>query len=336
MKFTIFRSIFTIILLLSTAHLASQENVKHADKSKTFVDSVWLWEVKTKRSVIYIAGETHDHKLLPSELLSHELANAAYAPAATVFFEGVSTKRLNDALLSERVSPPTWGRLDAAIRKSVMEKEHLARSLGKTAPSVVATDVINFINRWPDFILAYDLYNLLLPISRDANQYRNEVGFLRWTETQYKNSAGYLKRSVLETPNNAAMKWSVNCGEPSDTQFLIDRILKSTVADAAETQELEQKIHLEFKDINGTSDALALLYEAHPLWEIVDKCNIKPRNVEWMQLIKPAIEKSDKPIMVVAGIGHIIGNSGLLALLCSDGYCSSRRIANAKEIQAAK
>jgi hypothetical protein len=338
MKIMIFKSIFVTLFLVGTNHLSSQEISGHLDKSKTLVDSVWLWEVKTERSVIYVAGEMHDHKLLPSEVLSHELAETAYKASALIFLEAIFYKRFSKDKLSERITTRTWEKLTEAVRKSVKEKQEEANFLGSFEPDESAKELMKFVDRLPNHLLIGEISALLSPVWKAAKNIRSEVGFLRQTMDQ-KNSSSALKHRMLEKDDSVEMSWKKHCGSPNDAQDQVELLLNTRNSKSLPFLDTEggAKLISLFK-YNETATAMFVnsVFNLDPTWKILNDCSVAPRNRDWMKRLKPEIEAADKPIMLVVGIGHVVGDTGLLALLCAEGYCKSRRIMNTEEIQAAK
>jgi uncharacterized protein YbaP (TraB family) len=60
--------------------------------------------------------------------------------------------------------------------------------------------------------------------------------------------------------------------------------------------------------------------------EVWHKCNILPRNREWLPKLIAALNSEQEKHVFLFGIGHILDDEGLLAMLRTAGYRDIRRI----------
>jgi uncharacterized protein YbaP (TraB family) len=325
-----------IAFLLFNTSSFSQEAKNEVGRDSTSVDSVWLWQIQTKKSSIFIAGEMHDHRLFSHEILSHHLAKTAYAASSLVFLEARFPKKFSKDRLSEKVTKLTWLELTEAIRKSVNDKQKETQVLGNMNPDEAAIELMKFVERVPNHLLLYELVPLLSPIPKDSRDTRSEIGFLKLIRDE-KKALSTANHRMLENEDQFEMMWKKHCGDPSDAQMQVDLLLELSRQNFFLIDQNDDKTTYLFKNNkNLTAAEFHLSSNSDPVWKVFDKCSVTPRTIAWMERLKPEIEAADQPIMVVVGIGHVVGDTGLLALLCAEGYCKSRRITNAEEIQTTK
>jgi uncharacterized protein YbaP (TraB family) len=326
--FRLFAHLIWLALLVSCAHRDSNQPAQPT--IFTEFESVWLWRVDTPQRQIYIAGDWHDHQLSANEKLSHRLAYSAYGSSSFVLLESIGTKRFSDKPLNSRLKPSTWEALAKAVRKSMEEKLRTMKNLSAKQRAIPLDDIVEFVNRVPDNLLHDDVLSmLLLPPEVQREQFRMERGFLRKIsqESQKINSE---KLGFLEIPNASYTAWSENCGKPSDLESLVRDILTEADQNAQGSVSAVQEVIAEFRSYSGTSESMNRLIQNTSLWETLNKCSVLPRNLEWIKTIKAQLGNDRQPLMVVAGIGHILGETGLLSLLCKEGYCGSQRIQEVK------
>jgi uncharacterized protein YbaP (TraB family) len=289
-------------------------------------DSVWLWQVDTPTRRLYIAGELHDHAIAPKEVISHRLAYEAYESSSRVLTESVNTTQLGKNQLKNSLTPSTWAALDKAIRKSVVTKLAANKNLTVQQRNVSIDDVVGVINSMSDARLFLTLPDILrpLPAAYDG-EFRNEVGFLKKIVTETHKDK-LTKQIAIETLDSSDTAWSQYCGQPSDTESLISEILNATGPNAQLTEKKIQELTNEFRSSSATIESITQRIKKTSYWETLNKCSVRPRNLEWMKRILQEIGLDKQPLMVVVGIGHVVGDTGLLSLLCKEGYCQSKRI----------
>lgn len=326
--FIAYEWIFILFLIFSAAALAAEKNA-HQTESDQLIDSVWIWEVKTKKSVILIAGELHDHVLSSHENLSHQLAETAQDVSSRIFLERIFTKRFTKNPLRDRIDEKSWALLSEAIRQSVREKQKQTNFLGNINVDVAANKILEFVNRIPSHLLLSEVSLLLAPV-KGANE-RSEKGFLMRISTD-KDATAFKKNEFLE-PNDAIEKvWSSNCADPKNDQNIIDFLLKQVGYGLESANDTVRKYFFEFRRKNATASSLNSISELSEAWKIEHRCHVASRNIDWMKVLKPVIDESSEPIMIVAGIGHVVGEKGLLALLCAEGHCDFKRLLTVEEI----
>jgi uncharacterized protein YbaP (TraB family) len=314
-----------LALLVSCAH--AQEKRNTLPVLTTAFESVWLWRIDTPSRQIYIAGENHDHLLSSNELISHRLAYSAYELSDRVLLESVSMKRLTDNQLKNRLTPQTWEELATLVRNSIASKKSLMKNSTADQTSIPVENIVEFVNRQSDRVLADFLPSLLLPTSADRDQLKLEKGFLKeiTLKTHNENSK---KVGFLEGQNAGDTAWLKSCGQPSDTELLVREILNATGHNSQNFIRTHKEFLTEYRSAKGTTESISKLIKSIPLWETLNKCTVLPRNFEWITKIKQELllSNSKQPLMIVVGIGHVIGDTGLLSLLCKEGYCQPKRI----------
>jgi TraB/PrgY/gumN family len=187
-------------------------------------------------------------------------------------------------------------------------------------------EFIEFVNRLPDSLLLITLPGMLLPME-DVMPQRNrtEIGFLK--KIHLEQDIKYLiKHNAIERPEEIDSFWTKNCGQVEDTELMVREILKATGPNVKKTVEAMQAVGSEFKNNAGTAELMTKRLQNAPLWKILDECSVHPRNLEWMKKIKYELDKDTQPLMIVVGIGHVVGETGLLSLLCKEGYCNARKL----------
>jgi uncharacterized protein YbaP (TraB family) len=301
----------------------SQSQSQSQLQKNSSVESVWLWQIETPTRRIYIAGEMHDHAITADENLSHLLANTAYDLSSHILIEAVDTDQLGNSLLKNRLSAPTWAALDTAIRYSVPKKLAINKDLTAAQRNTPIENIIDVINRMPDERLFRVLPTILLPLpDENSGAFRNEIGFLKKISSSV-NKGNLTKQTVIEKADEA---WSESCSKPSDTELLISEILIATGPNAHESESNIQDVVNEFRNTRASTASLTQRIENSLFWDILNKCTVRPRNLKWITKIKNELGKDKQPLMIVAGAGHVVGDTGLLSLLCKEGYCNSKRI----------
>jgi TraB/PrgY/gumN family len=326
--FRLFAHLICLTFLVSCAHRDSNQPSKPI--TFTEFESVWLWRVDTPQRQIYIAGDWHDHQLTANEKLSHRLAYSAYGSSSFVLLESIGTKRFSDNPLKSRLKPSTWEALATAVRESMAEKLRTIKNLSAEQQAIPPDDFVEFVNRVPDSLLPYDVFSMLLPPpGAEREQLRMEPGFLRKISQESPN-INPEKLGFLEMPSASYTAWSENCGQPSDLESLVREILTETDQNAQGSVRAVQEVIAEFRSYSGTSESMNRRMQNTSLWKTLNKCSVLPRNLEWMKTIKAQLGNDRQPLMVVAGISHVVGETGLLSLLCKEGYCQSQRIQEVK------
>lgn len=314
------------VVIAATNSYAQKEESKSSHNTPNIFESVWLWQVDTPHRQLYIAGDWHDHFLSSKETMSHRLAYLAYESSSRVLTESVGTKRLEQAQLKNRLMPVTWQTLDAAIRKSVAKKQTAMKNLSTNQRNVPVDNVVEFVNRLPDNLIADTLLSMLLPLpENEVEQIRVEIGFLKKI-TLNVNKEKIEKLDALEKPDVVYKTWSENCGLASDTESLVREILYETGQNAEQMQRKMGEVVSELRSTNATTESMTQRIQNLPLWKTANKCTVYPRNLEWIKKIKNEIGNDTQPLMVVVGIAHVIGDTGLLSLLCKEGYCQSKKV----------
>lgn len=322
----LYLQIFYIVSLAIVAvnAYAQKESKSFFNPPNTF-DSVWLWQVDTPNRLLYIAGERHDHALSSQEAISHELATTAYELSSRVLTESINNKWSGKDQLKSRLTPSTWVALDSAIRKSVASKLATKKDLATEQRNASIDDVVEVINRMQDGMLFLTLPGMLQPTPEKESQQRVENGYLKKiTIEKYENKTG--KQSALETSDAPNSLWLKNCGQPSDTESLIREILIETGPNAQKTEHRIQEDVNEFRSINATTESMTQQVINSVYWKTLNKCTVHPRNLEWIKKIKNELSNDKQPLMIVVGIAHVVGDTGLLSLLCKEGYCHSKRV----------
>lgn len=288
-------------------------------------ESVWLWQIDTPYRKIYIAGEQHNHALLPNEILSHRLASTAYELSSRVLIENIDTEWLGKDQLKTRLTASTWASLDAAVRKSVAIKLTTKKDLSVAQRNVPLNDIVEVVNRMQDGKLFLALPGMLQPAPEIENQLRLEIGYIRKIILDSSKDKT-AKHETLETSDAANKIWSKYCGLSSDAELLVLEILTETGLNAELSEKKLQQEANEFRSSNATTESMTQRIKNSAYWDIANKCSVRPRNLEWIKKILQEISTDKQPLMVVVGIGHVIGNTGLLSLLCKEGYCQSKRV----------
>lgn len=317
-----FKLLAVTCILMLTFNMISQAKEKNTAYESNDFESVWIWEIETPHRKIYLAAELHDHALSVNENLSHLLAETVYKLSSHVLTESLDSNKLSNSSLKNRLSATTWAELENAIQTSLKAKLDANRNITSAQRNVPIQDVIDVIGRMPDEQLFRILLQILRPLPEKEDVFRIEIGFLKRinSDPKYLNQT---KQSLIEKTDNF---WSEGCKKPGDTELMVSEILTETGKNANSTESRLQKIVNEFKNPNGTAASLNAHIENTALWSTLNKCTVRPRNLEWLEKIKNELNKDNQPLMIVAGAGHIVGETGVLALLCKEGFCKSKRI----------
>ncbi len=324
-----FSKLFFLAWLISAVSFAygQAKPTLQADAPTEF-ESVWLWRVNTPTRIIYIAGEQHDYPLAPHERLSHKLAYAGYESSSRVLLEGFNLNgRDSNRQLKDRLTAETWETLSDAVRKAMAIKLRSIEKLTDEQRATPADEFVTLINRWTDFSLLTGLPGLLLPLPDKAEPYKVEQGFLAKI-TKEQSSVNFKKIGFLELRNNVDQVWLDQCGQPQDTEQLVKKTLAEIDKFTKFPTNLERDFLNEFINPLATEDSIVRITQNRPMADVLDRCTVLPRNLQWVEKIKQelVLDKSTQPLMIVVGLGHVVGNTGLLQLLCKEGYCQSQRV----------
>ena len=85
-----------------------------------------------------------------------------------------------------------------------------------------------------------------------------------------------------------------------------------------------------FSKKNENTDELSHVFSSSSGWELLNKCNLLPRNKLWYPYLANALSTSGAPVSFNVGIAHFVGDDGLIAMLNRSGYTNIKRIYSIK------
>jgi len=140
---------------------------------------------------------------------------------------------------------------------------------------------------------------------------------LQWTitpglkgtfEIQY-NSEYARKIRYLESEHSASEAWHSTCNN-TDANILFEHGINDILKG--------RSFELDAQDIilshTNPEEKLDQLFRTNPIGEVLYRCVIAPRNIEWARHMKK-MHKTPRKIVFVVGAGHLIGHSSLNRLL---------------------
>ena len=296
-----------------------------SDSSQKVYESVWAWKLSTPTREVYLLGELHQFNITKDEQISHSLAKRIFDMPNQVFCEntaiadGYAGKRLQD-----RISASSWEKFKEAVQKAVAITPVFVKDV---PPQQISDNLINFLDKSNYYALKSIFPGMAITYQHRIQNHLN-----------FKTVPGFLQENVwskntkclfLEPKGHADTVWNQHCGVNDDA--LSEKLIRAYLPYFDQHNEVNQLdgsslAQTEFLRLDADKDSLSLILRRDRFASEANLCNLKPRNTAWFEVIKPQLAINGPPIVIIAGAGHIVGEYGLLSMLCQAGYCSAKRI----------
>ena len=291
-------------------------------------ESVWAWKLTTPLRDVYLLGEQHRFLVPKNVQISHSLGTQILAATNPLLCEN-SSRFIdpNPKQLKQRVSPETWLLLKEAIKAALNKStEHTPES-----PALLRAVDAELVK-----LNSQTYYNLMQVYPGWARSLINRTDIAKILAENVKAVPGFIaehgsKRCVYM--ESADFKNYLNPGcEVNDARY--EKLIMSHLPEfhkephaPFDWQDLKSDSYeTEFMRTYADTDSLEKVHNSLPDNDVFEQCNIKPRDERWMEIIKPQLTTKGPPLVIAAGSGHIVGQYGLLNMLCQAGYCGAKRI----------
>lgn len=287
--------------------------------------AVWAWEISGKDRTIYLLGEVHGFTGVKGDKVNYDLANTIYDLSDTVWVEA-SVVKSNDKpvekKLSARLKPETWMRVKKSLENSVNDVFNKKTSIEKN-------DFYQALVEEHDKQSAGQSYIGLLQLAsvRQLLLNRKENIFSGFGSYKRKQEINSKVKKIREIENGTISddQWRKLCDTDENAETIISGALNYFESDSSTAFEKTNDLKNIFSDPNSTVDDLEKT-AIGPEWNLVKKCNLIPRNREWLPIMLNALKSSGLPVAFNVGISHVVGEEGLLELLRKEGYKNIKRI----------
>lgn len=303
--------IWIIILVTLSATVSAQE--------KIIYQSTLAWKVTTENRIIYVVGERHNFYSVPDNInISHKLGIDIYNNSDAVYMEQKQVSfRENNPLISKSVSNKLWQDIEHVVKKTIS----LSKSLSENEKYNFSKNILNEIDDSSP-VSAYGNLIALNILSYDKKNKLKNINGLSYKIIKIDTESKNKKIIPIENNNSLSTAWFNYCSNSNESEILLTAALQhlqKPILFFATTLENSQYTFLlaTKKNINYRENLLITDEQADP---IILKCAIIPRNYDWIKKIQDDLKKQGKPLMILAGINHIIGDNGIISLLKNLGY----------------
>ena len=289
------------LVLLAIAVVAVPTSADDAPKAGA--DRLFLWTVTSDTNTIHLLGSIHvakpDFYPLPAEMT--EALEKSDALVVEVDISKLDVAALQKFMLEKGTYPPGDG-LSKHVKKETMDSlRRWCRESGANPKD---------LEQFRPWALAVTITTLQM----QKIGFRADLGI----DQHLLNLANEAKKPVLELESMLS-QLELLSGFPDDQQ---EAFLASTVDEADEMTETLNRMADAWK--RGDAEALAkVIYEPlkeHPEAKPVIEKLFDERNVAMAEKVEGYLKEKDKPYLVVAGAGHMVGDKGIVALLKAKGY----------------
>ena len=267
------------------------------------VDRLFLWEVTSDTNTVHLLGSIHvakpDFYPLPAEMT--EALEKSAALVVEVDISKLDVAALQKFMQEKGTYPPGDG-LSKHVKKQTMDSFRRWCKDNDIPPAA--------LEQFRPWALAVTITTLQM----QKVGFRADLG----VDQHLLNLANEAKKPVLELESMLS-QLELLSGFPDDQQ---EAFLASTVDEADEMTETLNRMADAWK--RGDAEALAKeIYEPlkeHPEAKPVMEKLFDERNAAMAEKVEAYLKEKDKPHLVVAGAGHMVGDKGIVALLKAKGY----------------
>jgi uncharacterized protein YbaP (TraB family) len=284
------------------------------------------WQITGAKSSIVLLGELHVFELNNTQVLDHSLVQDAYTLSDYFWIENPSSVNGPVAIArnSSKLSTTTWNVVNAKVKEVV---EILLPQRSDIEKNAIVLDTIRKIDELNPLDAVALLGQLAVPIYRKTKKGRITFtdGFTRTLLEKSKNLQD-KRIKFIEDADSAAKHWANRCNTTSDTESIFLAALKYFEIEMYATNSSQILTH-RFAELNEEKNDTSMhLPRPQAEMEVWHKCNVLPRNREWLPKLIDALNSEQEKHVFLFGIGHILGDEGLLAMLRTAGYREIRRI----------
>lgn len=309
--------------LLLYAILSATLSLTARAQEKVIYDSALAWKVTANNRVVYVVGERHNFFSIPDNIsINHKLGIDIYNNSSTIYIEQKQAAfRGKNLPISKSVSHKLWHDIEQIVNKIIS----IPKSLSESEKINFATKILNEINESSPTSAYGNLIALSIIENNAKNRLKNRLKNINGLSYEIRkiDSESINKKIIpIENNNSASNAWFNYCSKNNETEILLDAALqnlKQSPPSVVATLENSQHTFLQAtkKNINYHEK---LINNNDQIEQIISKCIIISRNNDWIKKIHDDLKIQGQPIMIIAGIDHVIGNDGILTLLKNMGY----------------
>lgn len=313
--FSIFKfSLFIFCLIFQTIAVSQTVSSSAA--------SVWAWEVKGKFKTVYLVGELHGFVGPASLRINHELGENIYKKSSAVWIEvpqNTEDKTLPATNLKNRIKTDTWLQTTRLVEQAVykLSTSNAEKKVKLYKEFITAVDMRDPLGAFFDLLTLQSLKaKTQIPM-----QLMPQLGLKAYLRRTQKDTTS-IKFLNIEAETSVAENWRRHCGDDES-----DHIVKVGLAYLENTLiPYDQPIQEAFLQPGSDLDSVMQVHMRGEIGDVLTKCTINPRNLEWLPKLINALETDGPPVSFLVGLGHLWGEDGLIALLKKQGYTDIKRI----------
>jgi hypothetical protein len=258
----------------------------------------------------------------PSSLkIDHSLGKKLFEISELVYQEPAQLESTTSTVsLSKIVSQETWQTIANESKKIFFEL-----GTGNEAEKVALHKQFLAELEVADPVSAYVNLDMVSNLKRKKSQpnLRSYPGLSSILQA-LNNQTGKNKIIYIEDGSAVDTSWRKNCNSQSKAEV----ILKAGIDSMTSGRTYEETDTMKTQGIFFGNDLNAMIndFTSSPFALTINECVINPRNLNWMLKISNLLETKGPPVSIVVGIGHVVGDKGLLELLKAKGYTDIKRV----------
>lgn len=283
--------------------------------------SAWAWQVSSANRTLYLLGEQHSFSSNSDLNIDYSLGEAAYKVSALVYKEPRQIEsKTSTTLLSSMVSKEIWQKIVTESKILILElsKKTEAEKIALHSKFVTELDTADPFNVNGNLGILIDMRRKKL-----NPNFRFYIGLADVLEIM-DNQSKEKKILYIEDTSAVDTSWRRNCYSKDKTEVILQAGIEqlTSIVPYEETDAMKtQKIFFD-NDLN----AMVNEFSSSLFMQTATECINHPRNLNWMPKLTKLLETKGPPVSIVVGVGHVVGDKGLLELLKASGYTDIKRI----------
>jgi uncharacterized protein YbaP (TraB family) len=291
-------------------------------EAKDYINNpVWVWKMSGGQRDVYLIGELHYFSSDFGLKIDYQLGEKIAQLSSEIWIESQQDSvdiLENPPNLSAVLTEGTWNSIQKITQDSIQ------KITSTSDESRRADHVKNFINA---LNISHPVQAYGSIVSLHNLTYRSDYPLAR---LPYNGLKRHLMKNRnkdawsfkdIEDKQSVSRTWRKNCDSKA-TEALLSSALNSIHSNSF-LEDVVQKVFLDQQsDPKQLEEAIASRVEGR----ILNRCSVYPRNVDWFPKMKQAIETRGKPVVFLFGIGHFLGDQGLINMLRLEGYTDIKRI----------
>jgi uncharacterized protein YbaP (TraB family) len=288
--------------------------------------SIWAWKISTTNKTVYLLGELHSFLDIKGLQVDHQLGKKIYELSEYLWTEipqkniditnMIPLPRIVKPAIMREIQTAIEDDIDSTVQKSKLEKE------------AIFSRFISEFNRNDPITAFANLEAIsLMKLQRKKGHLVSYNGLIiELLNLEIKKPPHEKKLRPLETDTALSESWWSQCSDAKYADDLLTIGLSKLQKDYKFQNGMGYKIQEAFVSSDSSLKKVEETYQKFNEWNILEKCSINPRNLNWLPKILRELETDGAPSAFIVGIGHIGGNNGLLELIKKAGYTNIERI----------